>query len=195
MSKHAPAQIAANLQRHARHLVALQFLTILSMLAVLLLATNSGIGHLAIGITLLITMPLFISAFVVYLMWLHACWLFLNPRGARVSPNSAWILMMVPLFNVAWQFVALLGLARELNRQPEVREGLVGSAALAPVMLFCVLSAVKVFTSGSPGADGLVLVLLMLAFPAAVRTITSTIDSIAQVSPHAPIIRPHADLA
>lgn len=57
-----------------------------------------------------------IAGVVLYCMILHKCWSLIPREWARTSPDLAIGLMFVPLFNMYWVFVAMHGLARDLNR-------------------------------------------------------------------------------
>lgn len=57
-----------------------------------------------------------IAGVVLYCILLHRCWSLIPREWARTSPDLAVGLQFVPLFNLYWVFVAVLGLAKDMNR-------------------------------------------------------------------------------
>lgn len=67
-----------------------------------------GFGFLLVGIP-------WIASLVIYFVILHKCWQVVQDGYARTSPGQAVGFMFLPFFNFYWQFVALQGLAKEMN--------------------------------------------------------------------------------
>jgi hypothetical protein len=88
---------------------------------------------------------------VKFLTLLYRCWAILDGYGARTSPGSAVGLLLVPVINIAWAFVAIHGLALDMHRylrdhgiaKPRAPHGL--------SLTYCVLSTVGAI-SLVPGA-------------------------------------------
>jgi predicted RNA-binding Zn-ribbon protein involved in translation (DUF1610 family) len=103
---------------------------------------------LAVGVGLCITcigavlgIPALIAGVVFHFMLLYQLWCTVQDGRAASTPGQAIGFLFIPFFNIYWQFVAIWGLAKELNRYsrehniaaPEVNEGL----ALTVCILNC----------------------------------------------------------
>ncbi|MHC4253309.1 MAG: hypothetical protein ACYS9X_29670, partial [Planctomycetota bacterium] len=62
-----------------------------------------------------IGVPLLIAAVVYSATLVYRAWGIMQDKGARVTPGTAVGLCFIPVFGSFWTFVALVGLAREMN--------------------------------------------------------------------------------
>lgn len=69
-----------------------------------------------------------IAAIVIYFVILHKCWQVVQDGYARTTPGQAIGFMFIPIFNFYWQFVALHGLAKDMNAY-KVRHGIYADQA------------------------------------------------------------------
>lgn len=84
--------------------------------------TIGSIGLLVTLILSLFAFPALIAAVVFAAILLFRTWDQIQDGEARTSPGLAVGLMFVPLFNLYWVFVAILGLAKDLNRYMDERD-------------------------------------------------------------------------
>ncbi len=57
-----------------------------------------------------------VTGTVLFLIWLYRCWSTVPAADRRCSPGAAVGLLFVPLFNLYWIFVAIVGLSSSLGR-------------------------------------------------------------------------------
>lgn len=69
-----------------------------------------------------------IATIVIYFVILHKCWEVVQDGYARTTPGKAVGFMFIPLFNFYWQFVALHGLAKDMNAF-KARRGIIADNA------------------------------------------------------------------
>ena len=85
--------------------------------------------------------PSLIAGAVFYMMLLHKLWCTVQDGRAASTPGKAIGFMFIPFFNLYWQFIAVWGLSKDLNRYarehniaaPQVNEAL----ALTGCSLIC----------------------------------------------------------
>ena len=74
-----------------------------------------------------------ILGFVAFFQFIYRCWRLIQDGHARTTPGKAIGFLFIPIFNIYWFFVAIYGLAKNLNEYgeryriaaPRVSEGLV----------------------------------------------------------------------
>lgn len=57
----------------------------------------------------------FFWAYIYFLLFLYACWRVLPQSESRIKPLGAVLPLLVPLFNIAWIYVGIYRLAKNLN--------------------------------------------------------------------------------
>jgi hypothetical protein len=101
---------------------------------------------LAVGIPLsIIVIGIFgvIAAMVIYYILLWKYWSLIQDADVRATPDQAIAYMFIPTFNLFWQFIAVWGLAKYMNKYcrdkgiqaPEINESLVLTYLLLPLGL------------------------------------------------------------
>ena len=63
--------------------------------------------------------PVGITFMICYYFYLRRLWEEIHPTFARTTPGKAALLMLIPVFNMYWQFVAFLGLYKGMNEATE----------------------------------------------------------------------------
>jgi hypothetical protein len=95
------------------------------------------IATIVIGV--LVVLGLLLANVIAYYMLLYKAWNMIQDGRPRTTPGLAIGLMFVPFFNLYWQFVAIRGLAEDLNfyaqrRNYHIREANVGIVTASLVM-------------------------------------------------------------
>ena len=99
------------------HAVCLIAATVLMAIGIIYSMYDSGGGGLVLAVCYVLAMPLFITAGVLQMIYLHRGWSLLKGLNrVRTTPGRAVGLLFVPLFNLYWMFVAWYGWAQEYNR-------------------------------------------------------------------------------
>ena len=70
---------------------------------------------------------------------LYRCWEQVSDGNARTTPGQAVGLLFIPLFNFYWQFVAIYGLAQEMNRVIDVHQIPVRGPSAPLAQWYCIL--------------------------------------------------------
>lgn len=86
----------------------------------------------AVTSIILIGIPVLIAAYVLWFMFMFKCWNQIQDGYQKTTPGKAIGFLFIPFFNLYWQFVAIHGLAQNLNAYgerhgiafPRVAEGL-----------------------------------------------------------------------
>ena len=126
------------------------------------LAVGAGLCLTCVGA--IVGIPGLVAAVVYQAIMLYRLWCTVQDGGAQTTPGQAVGFMFIPFFNIYWQFVAIWGLSKDLNRvsrnhqiaAPEANEG------LAPT--YCILSCCSLipYLGILPAIAGLI-VLIVLA--------------------------------
>jgi hypothetical protein len=116
-----------------------------------------NLGVLFGGIAILLV--IFLASYACELMILYKAWDLIQDGRARTTPGMAAGLMLVPIFYLGWQFVAVRGLAEDLNSYTlrhnyQVREANVGIVTASLVLQLCGLIP---YVGGCPQLIGVVL--------------------------------------
>jgi hypothetical protein len=93
-------------------------------------------------IGILIGALVMLAGIVLNYIFLYKCWDLIQDGRARTSPGKAVGFMFIPFFNWYWQFVALRGLAEDLNLYSrryrlQAREAPVGILTAACILVLC----------------------------------------------------------
>jgi hypothetical protein len=80
-----------------------------------------------------IGIPAIIAGIVIYYILLYRFWLLIQDGKARTSPGKAVGFCFIPFFNFYWMYVAVVGLAKDMNLYCQERniEGPLPSEGLA----------------------------------------------------------------
>lgn len=82
------------------------------------------------------------AAVAIAMMLLHKTWSVLPRNVARTAPGKAVGFLFIPFFGFYWQFVSILGLAKDVNHYSQNR-GISGKPVNEPLALsFCILNCV-----------------------------------------------------
>jgi predicted RNA-binding Zn-ribbon protein involved in translation (DUF1610 family) len=92
-------------------------------------------------VAFILAAPVAVLVLVFYLFLIYKLWTTVQDERAATTPGKAIGFLFIPFFNLYWQFVALWGLAKDLNRHsreyridaPRANEGL----ALASCVVYC----------------------------------------------------------
>jgi hypothetical protein len=92
-------------------------------------------------IFLFIGIPAIIAGTVIYYILLYRFWLLIQDGKARTSPGKAVGFCFIPLFNIYWIYVAIVGLAEDMNLYCRERniEGPMPSKGLALAQFITIL--------------------------------------------------------
>jgi hypothetical protein len=82
-------------------------------------------------------------AIVFYLVLLHKSWKQIQDGSVRTTPGKAVGLLFIPLFNLYWNFVAVDGLARDINRYAAERCLAIQPVSSTLARTYCVLGVVN----------------------------------------------------
>lgn len=137
---------------------------------------------LAIGLPLClicIGFPIMIVGFVYYFILLYKFWSLVQPSQRCSSPGQAIGFMFIPFFNLYWMFVAILGLAKELNAYRSSRgiPGMPVSEGMAQTVCILTLCSIIPYLGVLVGlVNTVVTILLMKQFTEAAVDILQTRD-------------------
>lgn len=120
---------------------------VLSIVAEAVLTPDEGRSYIrtsqknAGAVLLILCWGNFVAAFVISNVMLYRGWTLVQRPGSPTTPGQAVGLMFVPLFNLYWQFIAIRGMAVEMNQQqrPGLKSVNVGLAT-AVCVCTCVLT-------------------------------------------------------
>jgi hypothetical protein len=82
----------------------------------------------------------FIAQLVMFCVLLYRCWGIIQDGYPRTTPGAAVGYLFVPIYNIYWQFVAVRGLAEDLNRYAQKRGLHIREASVALATTYLVLN-------------------------------------------------------
>lgn len=111
-----------------------------------------------------------------YLVFLYRCWELVQDGQAQTTPGQAVGFLFIPFFNLYWMFVAIRGLAEDLNSYARRRNLAVREASVQMVTIHLILNL-----CGMVACLGFILLILnMVVYIFALRSIKNTAAGIAQ---------------
>jgi len=71
------------------------------------------------GFVLLLSLPIFVAYAICYFFYVFRLWEEIPKKVARTTPGMAAGLSLIPIFQLYWMFIALLGLYQDMNKALE----------------------------------------------------------------------------
>lgn len=83
----------------------------------------------------------YVLAFIVSVPFAYNVWRVVPPECASTTPAKAAWFLLIPLFNLGWQFIAFGGLAKSLNRALDERRSMTRSSVGACIV-YCIFNII-----------------------------------------------------
>lgn len=83
----------------------------------------------------------YLASFILTIPFVYHVWRVIPPNNASTTPNKAAWFLLIPFFNLAWQFMAFGGLARSLNRSLDEQRSL-KRASVGACIFYCVMNII-----------------------------------------------------
>ena len=108
-------------------------------------------------------------ALIATLMLVYKVWEVLPPYRARTTPLRAALFLLIPLFNIYWQFVVCVGFAKDANRVLQHR-GIADKFISKDIAMWLCIAGLLVFAPYLGNVFQLVFLILGLIFLVQVRS-------------------------
>ena len=138
----------------------------------------------AAGVSLCITLfgavlgvPALIAGLVFYFMLLYKLWCAVQDGRAESTPGKAVGFMFIPFFNLYWQFVAIWGLSKDLNRYAREHNIAAPQANEALALTGCILNCCAIIPYAGIFAAIAAMIILIIAVKGMCDTTVAIIQS------------------
>jgi len=106
------------------------------------LAVGMGLCITCIGA--IIGIPVLIAGVVFHMMLLYKLWCVVQDGRAESTPEKAIGFLFIPFFNIYWQFVAIWGLSKDLNRYSRAYGIVAPEASESLALTVCILNCCSI---------------------------------------------------
>jgi len=137
----------------------------------------AGIAACLTLIGAVLGIPAIIAGVVFYVMLLYKLWCTVQDGRAESTPGKAIGFMFIPFFNLYWQFVAIWGLSKDLNRYAREHNVAAPQANEALALTGCILNCCAIIPYAGILAAIAGLIVLIIAVNGMCDTAAAIIQS------------------